>query len=376
MTSTTTEINDARRPLEFRGYSFSKYKKTDVKKALINNIYNGKIEPACYWAAEFICAGHYYDLWETIIYYATKHIHIGNIKIVCYLNMRYQAFRDILADGTCLTELHYRNHTQLRRLFAEIISVLTISPKKPSFEIVKINRTDEFDIRQMEERFKAPSANFCKPIFREKDPDEVFIALNEFCYHISNESHNAVYACYWIEWIMEFEIVCKKRKDPIFCGERRRFVSTSVDTRCARDIIWLIWDGILAEIKKRRNSLLLKTVESLLELYQIKYTSGCFKKRRYILYYAVNLCTELAIDDTVDLVGNKKLIEIAMTNIDDIYSQIKINEVKPGTDYLFNGLDKAMAMEKSLERLNMALQMGNPNMKGGIDMRELDDEDI
>ena len=374
MTTATTEINDARRPIDFRGYSFSKYKKTDVKKALINNIYNGKIEPACYWAAEFICAGHYYDLWETIIYYVSKHIHTGNIKIVCYLNMRYQAFRDILADGTCLTELHYRNHNQLRRLFAEIITVLTISPKKPSFEIVKLNRNEEFDIRQMEERFKAPSANYCRPIFREKDPDEVFIALNEFSYHISSESRNAVYACYWTEWIMEFEVICKKRKDPILCGERRNFVSTSVDNRFARDIVWLIWDSLLHEIRKRGNQLLRKTMESLLDLYQIKYTAGCFKKRRYILYYAINLCTELAIDNHVDLVTNKKFIEIAITNIDDIYSQIKINEVKPGTDYLFNGLDKALAMEKSLERLNMALQMGNNMGSGGPDLKELEDD--
>jgi len=371
----TSEINDARQPIDFRGYSFSKYKKTDVKKALIMNIHNSRIEPACYWAAEFICAGHYYELWETILYYVSKHIHTGNIKIVCYLDMRYQAFRDILSDGTCLTELHYRNHTKLRRLFAEIITVLTISPKKPSFEIVKINRTEEFDIQQLQERFKAPSGDYCASIFQPKDPDEVFIALNEFCFHISLESHNAVYACYWIEWMMEFENICKKRKDPILCGERRRFVSTAVPVKSARDIIWLIWDAILTEIRKRGIPLLTRTVESLLELYQVKYTSGCFKRRRYVIYFAISLCTESGIDMNVDLVANKKLIEIAMTNIDDIYSQIKMNEVRPGTDYLYNGMDKALSMEKSLERLNMALQLGTTSGNGGgLDMRELDDE--
>ena len=93
-----SEINDIRQQPQFKGVSFSKFKKTDVRKQFIENLKKGRIEPACYWCAELICAGHYMEVWETIMHYIGKHIHLGNPKIPCYIEKRYEIFRNIICS--------------------------------------------------------------------------------------------------------------------------------------------------------------------------------------------------------------------------------------------------------------------------------------
>lgn len=343
------DINDIRTPAEFKSISFSNYKTTAVIKELLNSMINCKIEYACNWSAELICAGHYSEVWNTILIFIGKHIHLGNPKLPIYIENRFNKFKEIVSNGYVDNELTMRNNEKIRKLFAEIICVLCFSKKKHSIDSIKIKTQDEFDITHMTSKFKAPSIDFAQGCFLKEDPKELFIPINELAYNISTKSNDTIAACKWIEWIIEFERLCKKRKEKCFC-ERRTFAP--VQEKFQKDIIWLIWDVLLKETIKRNNELCKRIIQSTLSIFCIKYTPAVKKRRRFLMYFVVGLLTE-QINYNIELIplDNKDEIDKIVSKINVIYKQIKQNEKKPQTDYLFNDVGKSN-LEKTIERID------------------------
>ena len=347
-----TFINDIRE--EFRCITFSKYKKTQVKTELLESLSKSKIEQSCHWSAELICSGHFIDLWEIILTYYGKHVHLANPKLAVYLENRYMIFNNIVGQSIFTNILQLRNNEKIRGLFAEIMAVLALSNKKHTIEPVKINRVEEFDITQMTERLKAPNVQYITTFFRPKDPRELFIAVNEFSYAISKESKNTLTACYWIEWIIEFDIICKSRKQICQC-ERRGY---AIESKYQMDIIWIIWDALFYYAEQETDIFIVNILNALLGLFSIKYTSSMAKKRRHILYTAVSIITEHVSRD-IEIVTNKELIKYIVDNINTIYKDIKKNEEPPRTDYLYMGLqnDKHKNVAESMRKMEIMNNM-------------------
>jgi len=366
-------INDIRESPQFRGYSFSKFKKTDVKRQLLDTMLKGKIEPACYWSAELICAGHFGDIWEVIFNFIGKYIHTANPKIAIYLEKRYIVFRNIMSQGQFLSEMHLRNSSTIRQLFSEIITIITLSVKKNSFETIKICRAEEFDMIQMKDKLKAPNITFVEDILHPDDPKEIFIAMNEFAYHIGGETPNMLQACYWIEWLIEFEIICRKKKQPCVCKRR----SANVDKKYQCDIIWIIWDALIYYSKnaKVNPAMAEKLLMSLKELFTAKYTAGTSKKRKYLLYFGVEIITEPYSIDTELFTTHTKSVLVNVTNkIDNIYKQIKKNEESPNTDYLFNNLETTNNFERSLKKMELLNSVDTMNADGNVTIEIIEDD--
>ena len=344
------DINDKRSSAEFKGITFSKFQKSKVKTELIHSLIASKVEPACYWAAELVCAGHYGDLWEIIILYSSRYIHLGNPKLPIYISMRFKNFKDNLTGGYIGNELSMRNNIKIRQLFTEIISLLSQSRKKHSLEAIKIKKADEFNMTHMASRLKAPTIGYVKDIFKPEDPKELFIAMNDFAFHLSSGSKNSVSACYWLEWILEYETLCKQKKE-LCLAETRQFAP--IQDKFKNDIIWLVWDIILHECaeKKQQQQLMTKIVNALLEMFSIKYTVGVKRRRKFLIYFAICLLTE-PVDLTIEIINNKPELDAIIKKITVVYKDVKKNEESLKVDYLFNGVQAERTnLDKTIERL-------------------------
>jgi hypothetical protein len=348
-----SEINDIRGENEFKGFSFSKFKKAEVKKELLNSLIHSKIEPACYWSAELICAGHYSDLWEMILLFFSKFIHLGNSNIAIYLEMRINDFKAILNNGYSDNVLRLRNNDRIRKLFCEIMCVLCDAKRRHSFDNVKIKPAD-MNMLTIKDKFKAPTADYGEEVLMVEDPKELFPFVNELAYSVTASGNNQMNACYWIEWIIEYENRCKALKEKIFC-ERRNFAK--VDTKCQKDIVWIIWDVFLKEASKR-TKIIKKLMDALMALFCLKYTTGCHKKRKNIMYLAISiLCENFTLEKEIIRHSQIGLVNTIKEKIDSVYLQIKKNEESTGTDYLFLGM-KSSNLENTIKKLDAMNSFG------------------
>jgi hypothetical protein len=222
-----------------------------------------------------------------------------------YLDLRIKNFKEIVSNGYVDQELRLRNSEKMRKLFCEIMCVLCEARKSHCYAEVKVKKAD-FDLTHMTERFKAPTVKYVEDIFLKDDPKELFVAANELAYNLS-EGKNCVSACYWMEWIIEFESICKQRKEKFKC-ERRVFAN--VDPKCQMDIIWIIWDIFLNESKKQSN-FVQRIISSALNLFCLRYRTGCHKKRRLLMYFIIGVLTEpFSLEE--EIVKDKKKVQVTL----------------------------------------------------------------
>lgn len=316
-----SDINDNRKHKDFTSTTFSGFKKSDVFKSLLESLIYSKIEPANYWCAELICSKYYDDVWYVFIEFYCKYIHIINIKICIYLEKKHLEYSNIKSE---LNEqfIHLRNNITIRKIYSEIIFILCDAIKKAPLTYVKINK-DDYKIDKLKLHFKAPSKEYIEDIYYEDDPKEYIVSMNEFSYHLHNNNKNAFMAYFWLEWILGFETL-KTNKNINYECVPRDFIL--LDDKYKTEIIWIIWDIFLAEIKKINSKILDTVMDSLLYLFCVNYTKSCYRKRKYILYLIINIiCNIDTISFEQPILNKNKEAQMIYTvdNINLIYLQIK-----------------------------------------------------
>ena len=305
-------IEDARDASFFKQTTFSKYKRLDVKRKLLQSLVEGQLEACCYWTTELVCSGNFADLWETILFHFGKYVACANPKLAVYLDVRFNTFRDVAQEEP--SELELRNKVVIRQLFAELMCVLCLSPKKLGCDAVKVKK-EELDAPQG--RFKAPTADFARRYFKGGDPIELYPVMNEIAYSLSADK--TMEACYWLEWLMLYDAT--KKPPPRCVG--RAYVQGK---RQASELIWMVWDILLAYAKDK-GPLAEKIALATSRLFCLHYTPAANERRRFLMYFVISMiCEDLKLE--AEMVADRKVIDAVFPKCSIMYRDIRKHAIK------------------------------------------------
>ena len=307
-------ITDNRRT--FSKSSFSNLKKNKIIEHCIRAFYYDNVKEALFFTAEMMCSLYINDLWKIYIQFYCKYIHVHNIKMAIYLKHKFEEFKSIAK--TINNDFEIRNHPKMRHLFFTLSILFCKIKKENALSTISI----DFSIEKMNDNLCADDIEYIKPYFRENDPREFYIPLNEFAYHIE-KTKNIKQIFYWIDWIIDYDWFLIKKKKQVFI-EERSFVE--LNQRKNHNIIWFIWD-ILIQKSKTYHGMIHKTIWCLLELFQIKYNHCNNRAYKCILYVGCSLLIETNIQTDIKLIDNMNIFKDMDDKIKEIFSEIKKKEI-------------------------------------------------
>ena len=209
-------IEDARPLEEFKNKTFSDFKKRDVINTLFKSIESGKIEDACYWVTECIISGYTIEIFDKLIQFGSKIIHVNSPNLPKFLWRRYLTFYNSIdhigrKDRDKL--IHLRNTESIRNNLVDVVVTLTVAPKTKRYDkYPKIDEIKDFQFVEIKEKLNATMNLIPSHIIKFTDPDELKIIMNEIFFNLKNKLGGYERCVYWIQWLMKWEKKNKKDK--------------------------------------------------------------------------------------------------------------------------------------------------------------------
>ena len=326
------QINDSRLMNDFKDSTFSGYKKSDVITTLFKNIDKNKAENSCNWITECILSGYTLHIWDKILVYAFKTIHINNSKLPQYLlnkhEILYNQYKRLNVKNKDIV-LILRNSQMIRNLFFDVITTLCSSSKSKKYDkSIKINN-DDFDFNNMRTRLCATMNLLPNHIIHFNDPEELKIIINEFFFNLKNPLVGYEKCCYWVLWLIKWDDLHKKKKNPWQVDARD--VPLKGNLKC--DVIWVIWECIFEEIKCRKlNSekdinYSSNQIEPLYKLFLHNYSVGKRSSRLPYVFLAIGLLT-LKVNYNIPLRNNIEVFIQSQGNVNKMFEAKKVHEIK------------------------------------------------
>lgn len=320
-------IDDTRNIDDFKKLSFSEYKKNDVFNVLFKSIESKKVENTCNWISECICSGYFEECWNKMLLYSSDVISINNPLLPNYLYkyniLFYNIYNNINKDKDKTDLIDLRNNQIIRNLFFSISVILTLSDKTKRYNKYPKIKQSDFDFNNISLRLSANSNLLPNDFIQFNEPDELKIIMNEIYYNLKNMKSGYEKCIYWILWILEWEKKMKKTNTTWNINSRE----VNVQNKYKNDLIWLIWELILLEVKSK-NSKIKTQILSLYELYIYDFKiSKKYKRLPYLYQSIVYLTHDISFDK--QLLTNNVIYLQTQNNNNKMFETKKIHEKKP-----------------------------------------------
>jgi len=325
-------INDTRDYTKFKDLTFSGFKKTQVINAVLKNIEAKKIEGACHWTTECLVSGYANNLWEKLIIYASKVVHINNPRLPQYMYNKDLVYRNQVTRLNPKDKDRFillRNSQMIRNLFFDVVSTLTTSLKTKRYDkYSKIDISQDFKYENMKKRLCGEMNILPDNIMRFNDPDEIKIILNEIFTMCKNKQFGYDRCCFWVLWLLKWENQHKKKN--IKWTVEYRDVK-DVDQKFRSNVIWIVWDIINEELKTRDENIR-SQIAYLYKLFTNDYTLGKRNSRLPILFHAFGYLTH-DINFSIPLRADFKLFIDVQCNVNKMFGAKKktekVEQIKP-----------------------------------------------
>jgi hypothetical protein len=331
-------INDDRPSDSFRKKTFSGFKKNDIINAVLKSIEAKKVENACFWTTECILSGYSLTLWEKLLNFSGKIIHINNPNLPHYLYRKNIVFNNQINRLNTTSKDKYlflRNSQMIRNLFFDVVSTLGTSSKTKRYDkYPKIDDSEDFVFTNIQKRLCAGMNLLPSYIIHFNDPEEIRIIINEIFALLKNKQFGYDKCCYWILWLLRYEVVHKKKKKTWIIDERE---VEGLHKKYCGNIVWVLWETIFEEMNLRKNRNISKQIQSLYDLFKCNYTIGKRTSRIPLIFNAIGYLTH-TISFKIPIRNDYKLFIQVQSNVNKMFGAKKKHEIK--NDKMYDEIPK------------------------------------
>lgn len=331
-------ICDIRTSKDLNGGTIGGYKKRDTVNVFQNSIINNRIEEALYWGVELHSSTYDKEIWNSIHDIYKKYIHINNPKLFFYINRRENEYNKIIVNYPKKHYIFSRNNQEIRNLFCDLISILTLSKKNNLFldkSLPKVNLTkitkDDLKNRLLEENY-----NIIQDLGYESLNNTEILCLNQIFHNLNNHQGTLNNCFYWYILLEKSWKSKKKKSDNVYNVENdinnyiksRQLNKDSIlnyvnngnsKNNLWTEIIWKMIDKIL--MNNEKNNIF---IEKLKIYYNTNFKESKINNLKYI-FFIVFYILKQNINWNIPLINKYDIYIQCCANINQLYMKLSNN---------------------------------------------------